>query len=152
MARATGLLSDLLTAGLARHTRSLVANGHFNGHPDLVVKGQYRNDAVASGAPDKGVEIKSTRNRTGAVDTHGARAQWMCVFVYGVDQVTEPAVDREPTKFHAIYLTRVEPSDFRKNARGDLGTRTATLDKDGMAKLRAKPVHLDFPAKVKTIE
>lgn len=37
----SGLLSDMLTASLAKHSRSLVQNGYFNGHPDLVVKGVY---------------------------------------------------------------------------------------------------------------
>lgn len=39
--------------------------------------------------------------------------------------------------FTEVYLGEVEELDFRKNARqGDLGTRTATLHKDGIAKLR----------------
>ena len=60
----------------------------------------------------------------------------MCVFVYEVDNTTEPASDREAMRFTEIYLGEVEEADFRKNERGDLGTRTATLHKDGIAKLR----------------
>ena len=33
----SGLLSDLLTASMAKHSRSLTQNKYFNGHPDLVV-------------------------------------------------------------------------------------------------------------------
>ena len=29
----SGLLSDLLTSSLAKHSRTLVQNQHFNGHP-----------------------------------------------------------------------------------------------------------------------
>ncbi len=67
----SGLLSDMLTASLAKHSRSLTANEYFNGHPDLVVKGRYPNNAVKAGT--EGVEIKSTRKVGGAVDMHGAR-------------------------------------------------------------------------------
>jgi len=67
---------------------------------------------------------------------HGARDQWMCVFVYRVDNDTEPAVDREPMSFSEVYLGRVTTDDFRKNARGELGTRTATLHREGIKKLR----------------
>jgi hypothetical protein len=67
----------------------------------------------------------------------------MCVFVYQIDSQTEPAVSRQPMKFTEIYLGRVSTSDFRKNARGDLGTRTATLDKDGIAKLRLNWIYRD---------
>ena len=130
----SGILSDLLTSNLARHSRSLTENTYFNGHPDLLVEGRYPDDAVKSG--EEGVEVKCTRKRGGAVDTHGARAQWMCVFVYNVDSQTQPASARRPLKFTAVYLARVEVEDFRKNARGELGTRTATLHRDGVRKLR----------------
>lgn len=85
----SGLLSDMLTASLAKHSRSLAENKYFNGHPDLVVKGIYPDNKVKAGT--EGVEIKTTRKSGGAVDTHGARDQCMCVFVYLVDDATEPA-------------------------------------------------------------
>ncbi|CAH1657012.1 MULTISPECIES: hypothetical protein [Chelatococcus] len=131
----SGMISDMITASLARFSRSLVPNTHFNGHPDLVVRGRYANNAVAAGSD--GIEIKSTRKEGGAVDTHGAREQWMCVFVYEVDTETEPASARRPMQFTEVYLAQVEESDFRRNARStDKGTRTATLHAQGVAKLR----------------
>lgn len=135
----SGVLSDMLTASLAKHSRTLTVNCYFNGHPDLVRKGVYPNNAVKSG--DQGVEVKTTRKPGGAVDTHGARDQWMCVFVYAVDNETEPAVLRQPMKFNEIYLGQVGIEDFRKNARGELGTRTATLHAQGIAKLRSSWVY-----------
>ena len=130
----SGLLSDMITASLAKHSRVLTENLYHNGHPDLIVQGAYAGNSVIAGT--EGVEIKTTRKAGGAVDTHGARNQWMCVWVYGVDIVTEPARDRLPMKFTEVYLGQVETDDFRKNARGELGTRTATLHKDGIKKLR----------------
>lgn len=130
----SGMISDMITGSLAKFSRSLVENRHFNGHPDLILRGQYPNDSVASGT--LGIEIKSTRKAGGAVDTHGARQQWMCVFVYEVDNVTEPASARQPMRFTEVYLAEVVEEDFRRNARSDLGTRTATLHKDGITKLR----------------
>ena len=136
----SGLLSDMLTASLAKHARSLVQNKYFNGHPDLLVQGVYPNDSARSGS--EGIEIKTTRKAGGAVDTHGARDQWMCVFVYDVDHATQPAVNRQPMAFTEIYLGHVTTDDFRKNPRGELGTRTATLDRDGIAKLRRNWIYL----------
>jgi hypothetical protein len=130
----SGLLSDMLTASLAKHSRTLTANCYFNGHPDLVVRGVYPDNCVKAGS--EGVEIKTTRKEGGAVDTHGARNQWMCVFVYSVDNETEPARERKPMTFIEVYLGKVSVSDFRKNARGELGTRTATLHRAGIEKLR----------------
>ncbi len=135
----SGLLSDMLTSSLAKHSRTLVVNDYFNGHPDLVVKGQYANNSVRSG--ELGVEIKTTRKTGGAVDTHGARNQWMCVFVYAVDNQVEPAIERAPMRFTEVYLGQVRTDDFRKNARGELGTRTATLHAEGIAKLRVSWIY-----------
>lgn len=143
-ANMSGMLSDMLTSSLAKHSRVLVSNNYHNGHPDLVVKGQYPNNSVKSGTA--GVEIKSTRKKGGAVDTHGAREQHMCVFVYEVDNATEPAIDRAAMRFTEVYIGEVGLADFRKNDRGELGTRTATLGKDGIAKFRKNWVyHLNPP-------
>jgi len=136
----SGVLSDMLTASLATHSRTLTENRYFNGHPDLIVNGIYPVNAVKAG--DEGVEVKTTRKRGGAVDTHGARDQWMCVFVYQVDNETEPAQDRSPMKFTEVYLGLVTVDDFRRNPRGELGTRTATLHREGIKKLRGNWLYL----------
>lgn len=98
----SGVLSDMITASLASHSRVLTENNYFNDHPDLIPAGQYPDDSVKAGT--EGLEIKTTRRAGGAVDTHGAREQWMCVFVYVVDNQTEPARLRAPMQFTEIYL------------------------------------------------
>lgn len=130
----SGLLSDMLTASIAKHSRVLTQNLYHNGHPDLIVKNVYPRNEVKAG--EKGIEIKTTRHKGGNVDTHGARKQCLCVFVYEVDEDTEPAIDRRPLTFTEVYLAEVDIADFRRNERGPLGTRTASLDRDGIAKLR----------------
>jgi len=135
----SGILSDMLTVSLAKHSRVLAENRFFNGHPDLVVQGVYRNNKVKAGS--EGIEVKTTRKPGGGVDTHGARNQWMCVFVYGVDDQTEPASERKPSVFREVYLGKVEIDDFRRNPRGELGTRTATLHRDGLKKLRSNWIY-----------
>lgn len=137
----SGMLSDMLTNAMSKHARVLTQNMHHNGHPDLIVKGHYAKDATQSG--EHGVEVKSTSKWGGAVDTHGARNQWLCVFVYQTDNETEPATAREPMKFREVYIAKVEIADFRLNNRGPLGTRTATLHRHGLPKLRAGWVYLD---------
>lgn len=134
----SGIVSDALAASVARHSRVLTVNRFHNGHPDLIPRGRYANDAVQAG--DEGVEIKATKGR-GAVDTHGAREAWFCVFRYVADSTTEPVVQRAPTRVVAVLLARLTTADFRRNARGELGTRTASPNEQGMAKLRANWVY-----------
>ncbi len=135
----SGVLSDMLTASLAKHSRTLTENRYHNGHPDLIVQGIYPDNSVKSGS--EGVEIKTTRKAGGAVDTHGAREQWMCVFVYQVDTASEPARDRSPMTFTEVYLGQVTIADFRRNPRGELGTRTATLHAAGIRRFRQNWVY-----------
>lgn len=61
----SGVLSDMLTESVAKHSRGLVPNKYHNGHPDLLVKGVYPNDSIKAGV--EGVEIKTTRKKGGAV-------------------------------------------------------------------------------------
>ena len=136
----SGVLSDMLTASLARHSRTLTENRYHNGHPDLIVQGAYPDNSVRAGS--EGVEVKTTRRAGGAVDTHGAREQWLCVFVYRVDNESEPARLRGPMTFTEVYLGHVQVEDFRRNPRGELGTRTATLHREGLRKLRGSWVYL----------
>ena len=138
----SGMISHMLTASMAKHARALVENEHFNGHPDLDLQGWYPTNAVKAGT--QGVEIKSTRKRGGAVDTHGAREQWMCVFVYVTDHATEPAESRAPMRFTEVYLGHVTEAEFRRNLRGELGTRTATLGAAGIRKLRSNWIYRDL--------
>jgi hypothetical protein len=131
----TGLLSDMLTDSLAKHARNMARNTYPNGHPDLLVGGVYPNNSTPKGT--NGVEIKATVKRGGAVDTHGARDQTMCVFVYRVDRDTGKAVhERKPLEFFQVFLFGVTIADFRRNTRGDLGTPTSTLHREGIKKLR----------------
>jgi len=138
-ANMSGMVSDMLTASLAKHSRTLTQNAYHNGHPDLVLNGVYPHNSIKAGT--EGIEIKSTRKKGGAVDTHGARDQWMCSFVYRVDCNTEPAHNRAPMTFTEVYLGKVMEADFRDNPRGRLGTRTSTLHKLGIAKLRENWVY-----------
>ena len=58
-----------------------------------------------------------------------------------VDNETEPARNRSPLAFSEVYLGQVMVDDFRRNARSELGTRTATLHKAGIEKLRRSWVY-----------
>ena len=137
----TGVLSDLLTEALANHAAGLVKNTRSNGHPDLLPAGRYMGNG-AQGA-EEGVEVKVTKKAGGAVDMHGARPAWYCVFRYLADYETEPVLNREPTRFTDVWLAQLNVEHFRKNPRGELGTRTATPDREGVRVLRAGWLYRD---------
>ena len=83
----SGVLSDMVTVSLARHSRALTENRFFNGHPDLVVRGVYANNSVKAG--ERGVEIKTTRKRAGR-STRTERETSGCVFSF-TEWTTRPS-------------------------------------------------------------
>ena len=44
-----------------------------------------------------------------------------------------PIAERQPLTFTGIFLGHVTEEDYRHNERGERGTRTATLSKDGLS-------------------
>lgn len=139
----SGLLSDLLTVALAQHALGLTKNAYpSNPHPDLIPTGRYVNDAERSA--EEGVEVKVTSKSGGGVDMHSARPSWYAIFRYEADYVTEPVVNREPTRFTQVWLARLDDADFRRNARGERGTRTATPHREGLKKLREGLIYVDI--------
>lgn len=137
----SGMLSDLLTEGMASHAAGLVKNQYSNGHPDLLPAGRYADNSARSA--EEGVEIKVTKKASGAVDMHSDRPAWYCIFRYVADYSTEPIMERAPTRFTDIWLARLDESHFRKNERGPRGTRTATPHREGVKHLHANWVYRD---------
>jgi len=74
----SGMISDMLTASMAKHSRVLVENRHFNGHPDLLVQGRYPQNSVRAG--EHGIEIKVPA-RPVAQSTPTVRAISGCAFL-----------------------------------------------------------------------
>ena len=144
----SGMISDMLTASMAKHSRSLVENRHFNGHPDLIVQGRYKNNSVIPNRRSRDQEHRKEGRRR----RHARRARPMDVRLRLRDRPRNgAAAERESMRFVEVYLAAVLEADFRKNPRGELGTRTATLDRDGIQKLRKNWIY-KVPAVAKVAE
>lgn len=137
----SGTLSDAIADSLARHSRVLTESQLHNGREDLIATGVDPHDKVQS--RHERVEVRATRGR-GAVHTHGARGSWLLVFRYKVDSESEPAIERAPTRFVEILLAQLTSEDFGHNERAELGTRTASLNRAGMQKLRANWIYREL--------
>lgn len=90
----------------------------------------------------RGCGDKTALKRGGAFDTQGARNQWLCVFVYEVDRVTQPATERSALTFREVYLSKVTISHFTARARKtDIGTRTANIAGAGLVRFRSNWIY-----------
>ena len=113
----SGVLSDIVTASLARHSRALTENRFFNGHPDLVVRGVYANNSVKAGRKRR--RDKDHQERGVGRSIRMGRETSGCVFSCTQSTIeTEPAIERQPLTFTEIYLGHVTIADFRRNRQG----------------------------------
>jgi len=119
----------------------------------LIVKGIYSNDAVKAG--EEGIEIKTTKKTGGQVDTHGARKQIMCVFVYDVDQnsdltaedpsqipvasakASESAIASGTVFFPGHSASSYLPRPFRRNFPGVFSNRYERMEDSGTSPIVA---------------
>jgi hypothetical protein len=90
----SGMHLDMLTASMAKHSRTLFENRQFNGHPDLIVQRRYPQNSVRAG--EHGIEIKSTR-------TSGEAVAWC------------RANGRAPTSSGCSGIAKQGANDLRRN-------------------------------------
>lgn len=77
----SGLLSDMLSASMAKHSRTLIENRHFNGHPDLLVKGVYPGNSVRAGS--EGLRSRRLGNQAELSTLTGHAIKDVCFRVRG---------------------------------------------------------------------
>ena len=138
----SGMLSEILVKGIAKHCRSIVRNKRIGCHPDLIPPGRYPNDSVLRG--DEGIEIKTSR-QGGGWQAHNAEKCWVMIFRYEMGNPEDPLDRRQPVRFVQILAADLEVKDWslaerRKTSRR---TRTTSINERGMAKLRNNPVYQD---------
>jgi hypothetical protein len=134
----TGNISHLLELAVAKHAPGWVRNTYHNGYPDLLPKGRYLNDSVKEAFD--GVEVKATGREKAAPDLHGARPGHYLIFQYRLEDEMRSDMQTR-VRFTRIFLPHLELVDFRTNTRGKLGTRTASPNKQGLAKQREACVY-----------
>ena len=134
----SGMLSDMLPASLASHSRGLTENQLPNGHPDLIPKSADPESGARVG--DAGVEVKVTQGSGLSIPMRG-REGWLLIFRYRIDSETETAISLRPTRFVEVLLAELERGDFV----GRLDTRPARLNRSGKEKLRSNWIYRDPP-------
>ncbi len=135
-----GVLSEVLVKNLADFSATLVRNVRIGGHPDLIPVGLYPDNTVLRGT--EGIEVKASK-QGGGWQGHNPEAGWLMVFRYTVDTRTEPVEAREPTQFVEVLAARLEEADWNFSGRSGASRRTitASINQNGMTKLRANPVY-----------
>jgi hypothetical protein len=136
----SGFISELMVRNLSSASEILTRNTRVGGHPDLVPRGVYPEDAVLHG--ERGVELKASIKSSGW-EGHNAESSWIMVVQYAVDIASEPVMNRCPTEILKVMAAKLEEEDWKLHKRGENSRRTPTSSilPSGTAKLKANTIY-----------
>ena len=128
----SSIVGEFINNTIPKHCKSLVKNKYHNGHPDLIVKNKFPNNAVQHS--HDGIEIKASRYEKGW-QGHNPENIWLMVFVFKSSRPNDDL--NEPFLFKSVYGAKLEECDWQFTGRkeGSRRTITASIKKSGYIKM-----------------
>lgn len=141
----SSMVGEFMGMNIPQYCPHLVKNQYHNGHPDLIPRGAFPNDAVQY-ATD-GLEIKGSRHATGW-QGHNPEAVWLMVFNFDSNTANDKqkGIAPKPFQFLGVYAAKLEMEDWSFSGRTGASRRTitATVNKAGVAKMKANWIYRDL--------
>jgi hypothetical protein len=146
----SGMVGEFMVSSVPKHCPTLAKNNYHNGHPDMLPAGRYPNNAAQH--VTEGIEVKGSRYASGW-QGHNPEDAWLMVFVYDSNRPVDSVkgVDPRPFRFVKVLGAQLAKSDWNFSGRtgGSRRTITASVNKSGMAKMRANVIYVaPDPAKL----
>lgn len=138
----SGMVGEFMSAAIPKYCKSLVKNRYHNGHPDLLPKGHFSDDAILHG--DEGIEIKASRHTRGW-QGHNPEDVWLMVFVFDANSSRDEiqGVEPKPFRFLKVVGARLEQNDWQFSGRSGTSRRTitASVKRSGYEKIEANWIY-----------
>ncbi len=102
----SSMVGEFLGMNIPQYCPHLVKNQYHNGHPDLIPRGLFPNDAVQYA--NDGLEIKGSRHATGW-QGHNPEAVWLMVFHFDSNTVSDKQKGVAPKSFRflGVYAAKL---------------------------------------------
>lgn len=140
----SSIVGEFMNISIPKYCPSLVKNQYHNGHPDLIPRGMFPNNAVQY-AQD-GVEIKGSRHASGW-QGHNPESVWLMVFHFDSNTSNDEkkGSDPKPFRFMGVYVAQLEMEDWTFSGRSATSRRTitASVNRNGVEKMKANWVYKD---------
>ena len=140
----SSIVGEFMAMTIPKYCRSLVMNQYHNGHPDLIPKGMFPNNAVQYS--EQGIEIKGSRHRSGW-QGHNPESVWLMVFDFDSNTSADrrKGVHPRPFRFKAVYAAKLEKDDWTFSGRSATSRRTitASVSRAGVEKMKSNWVYED---------
>lgn len=143
----SSLVGEFINVTIPRYCHTVVKNRYHNGHPDILPKGVFPDDAVLHGP--EGVEVKGSRHRKGW-QGHNPEDVWLLVFVFDANSSRDEmqGIAPKPFRFLEVLGAELTKSDWRFSGRSATSRRTitASVTKSGYEKMSANWLYRDTGA------
>src|SRR5260370_7613892 len=120
----SSIVSEMMTASIPKHCKTVVKNRFHNGHPDILPANKYPNDSKQHAGAD-GIEVKASRYLNA---WQGHNAEHVCLMVFVFQNGREgPKVRKGQTfKFLLVAGALLSKKDWLFAGRSTTSHRTIT--------------------------
>jgi len=138
----SSIVCEFMNISIPKYCPTLVKNRYHNGHPDLVPKGMFPDDAVQYAL--EGIEVKGSRHATGW-QGHNPESVWLVVFHFDSNTSNDRrrGIAPKPFRFMGVYAARLGKEDWAFAGRSATSRRTitASVTRSGVEKMKANWVY-----------
>lgn len=140
----SSIVGEFMNITIPKYCPTLVKNKYHNGHPDLIPKGTFLDNAVQHST--EGIEIKGSRHSSGW-QGHNPESIWLMVFHFESNTSADYQNQKPPFPFRfvGVYAAKLEMDDWNFSGRSETSRRTitASINKSGTRKMIANWVYRD---------
>ncbi|MCP4357970.1 MAG: hypothetical protein GY796_08145 [Chloroflexi bacterium] len=141
----SSIVGEFMNMSIPKYCSNLVKNQYHNGHPDLIPRGLFPEDAVQY-AHD-GIEIKGSRRASGW-QGHNPESVWLMVFHFDSNTANDKrkGIAPKPFRFKGVYIAKLEIEDWSFSGRSATSRRTitASVTKTGREKMKSNWLYQDL--------
>lgn len=121
----SSIVGEFMNISIPKYCAGLAKNRYHNGHPDLIPRGKFPDDAVQYAT--EGIEVKGSRHSSGW-QGHNPESVWLMVFHFDSNTSSdkEKGVDPKPFRFRGVYAAKLEKDDWTFSGRSATSRRTIT--------------------------
>lgn len=141
----SSIVGEFMNMTIPKYCPTLVKNQYHNGHPDLIPKGMFDQDAVQHA--HEGVEIKGSRHASGW-QGHNPESIWLMVFYFDSNTSNDQykGIGPKPFRFKAVYVAQLKEEDWSFSGRSPTSRRTitASVKKSGVRRMKDNWIYKDL--------
>lgn len=140
----SSIVGEFMSANIPKYCPTLAKNTYHNGHPDIVPKGKYPNDAAQH--EPHGIEVKGSRY-VKAWQGHNPEDVFLLVFCFDSNRPVDVAkqIPPRPFGFALVLGAQLTKSDWKFAGRSATSRRTitASVRTTGLEKMKANWIYAD---------